>query len=443
MTKDEFYTQRDSRSTTYLASAVLQPRPVQLVWGEDAASTEAGQLLILGIANQLARFVRVSGFLGPDAALLGPTLVPTTTLREALLRSAAAIDPFGDWQERVVTPCYTIGIGRVDYPCDLYVSSQAWIAYALTERGSVSTATCPLGASMAACIAVANAFKVSLQLDQPLFNGALSLWNYGRDVAAIAGPALPALLPVGSVLMVGAGAVASSFAFWASPLNFDAEWDIVDRDRVDLTNTNRGLLFTARDAGFYGDRSAAKAEIVASYLGQAKAHEMWYDEFRKTHHERWDLYLPLANERSARSLMQAAYPPVMLHATTSPNWESQLHRHRPARDRCLPCRLPEDAPVPECSRSTIATASTSSTVDAALPFLSATAGAMLAADVVRLAINAMSDAFGNFIRIDWHSESRGDMVRSERCDDGCQSWGNQAIRRRLNWQTRWYALDVS
>jgi hypothetical protein len=51
----------------------------------------------------------------------------------------------------------------------------------------------------------------------------------------------------------------------------------------------------------------------------------------------------LANGRDVRTLVAQRGEPLLLHATTSPNWTAELHRHRPERDDCPRCRIPEDA----------------------------------------------------------------------------------------------------
>lgn len=295
---------------------------------------------------------------------------------------------------------------------------------------------------MAACIGAANAFKISLGLPQSFIRGTFSLWSFGRNGQALQGPPLVAT-DLGDVLLVGAGAVASALVYWLNFLPVSSQWDIVDHDEVQLDNTNRGLLFTAEDAGWEGGTRQKKASVLVRYLAHAKPHDCWFDEF-EAGGRRWDLVLPLANERKVRGLLQASRPPLMIHATTSPNWQTQLHRHRPGRDRCLVCRLPDtDLPPPSCAAAPLTKPEPGHQhpPDAALPFLSAAAGLMIAADLMRLGLGGYESECGNLITLDWFGDMGRPTVRHEQCQPSCPGWGDPAVRSILNANTRWYAMD--
>ncbi len=92
----------------------------------------------------------------------------------------------------------------------------------------------------------------------------------------------------------------------------------------------------------------------------------------------------------------------MIHATTSPNWQTQLHRHRPVRDCCLASRLPDtDLPTPACAAAplSIQDLGQGRQPDAALPFLSAAAGLLIAADLVRLGLGEYESEYGNLLTL--------------------------------------------
>jgi hypothetical protein len=75
---------------------------------------------------------------------------------------------------------------------------------------------------------------------------------------------------------------------------------------------------------------------------------------------------------------------LLLHATTSSNWTAELHRHIASRDDCIDCRIPEALHARFTCSTGPAQPSTEANFDAALPFLSGTAGLLLAAGLVRL-----------------------------------------------------------
>jgi hypothetical protein len=445
-TCQDFYQLRDQRTASYLNQGSIVPAPVQVCWDEGAANSVWGQILLLALANQLARFCRCAGYHGPDAVLRVPSLLGGASLVSALLTTSARIDPCGRWTEGLIpTRGYRIGVGHNCGPCDIYLAADRWVA--LASRNGITPrrgefASDVVGAGTAACAGAANAFKAALGLDQRHFEGKFSLWSFGRNELAVQGPSELASVDLGNVLMVGAGAVSASLVYWLTHLPVSAQIDIIDKDSVDLSNTNRGMLFTADDAGWISGTSKAKAKVLAGFLPDARPHERWFDE-HSGWESRWDLVL--ANDRGVRALLQAIRPPLMVHATTSPNWQAQLHRHRPGRDRCLTCRLPERGLlVPSCSTAHLGGGSLGVTkaFDAALPFLSASAGLLIALDLLRLGYDVYQDLAGNLVTLDWFHGTERPTVRQEHCNPGCVAWGNPAVRRNLNEKTRWFKMDA-
>jgi hypothetical protein len=174
-----------------------------------------------------------------------------------------------------------------------------------------------------------------------------SLWNLGEGDAAETGPALRmSPIDVGDVTVIGAGAVGSAFAYWIRQLGHVGHWVVVDHDRAELHNTNRCLGMIAADAGWAGGSPggapAGKAQLAASLM-DAEAYDGWYHEWVSLPGRRPDLVLPLANEFDVRRAIGQRGEPVLIHATTSPNWTAELHRHLARRDGCIDCRLPQAA----------------------------------------------------------------------------------------------------
>lgn len=446
VTCEDFYLRRDLRTVYYIQGKPVQPQPVQVRWGKDAADSPAAQMLLLSLANQLARFCRSVGFSGPNAPLLVPAPLGGASLHEALLTACQRIDPCGQWiAGEVAQAAYRIGVGQACQNADVYLGANGWLAYVVSkgsELPHLESANNFIGAGMAACIGAANAFKASLGLQQPHFSGAFSLWSFGRDSNALQGPAIEPT-DLGDVLIVGAGAVAAALVYWLRFLPISGHWDVVDGDEVQLDNTNRGLLFTAEDAGWPEQTCRKKVNILARHLDQSQPHICWFDEF-DTRGRQWDLILPLANERNVRGFVQARRPPLMIHATTSPNWQTQLHRHRPGRDRCLACRLPDaDMPPPACAAVPLdlPIPGVDRQPDAALPFLSAAAGLLIAADLVHLGLGGYEVLNGNLITLDWFSDLGRPTVRHEACQPDCSGWGSPTTRRILNRTSHWYFVD--
>jgi hypothetical protein len=98
-------------------------------------------------------------------------------------------------------------------------------------------------------------------------------------------------------------------------------------DEVKLHNINRGLVFTAVDAGWLKASAVKKARRLASLIPGAKFFEEWYDQCNAAMHEVFDVVLGLANDRNVRHLIASRNTGITLQATTGTNWLSQLHRH--------------------------------------------------------------------------------------------------------------------
>lgn len=446
---DEFYLHRDRRSASYLGSVGLDPKPVAVSWGRDAAGTGWGQICVLALANLTARFARRAAFSGPNSALRVKNPFGGTSLAEAVMSTLRSVDPCGTWGQRVTgVESYKIGVGRDAAPSDHYVAPAGWVAHVQENPNdlprSQDNSADALGASLCACLASANSFKRSLGLNQSLFDGALSLWSL-RYADFDPGPPLPDSIDLGRVLVAGAGAVANSLVYWLQYSPIRAKWDVVDGDHVELHNTNRAMLFTPGDAGWPAGPSKPKAMTLARYLQNATPHKAWVDELIRMG-DRWDLIVPLANERNARMWIQRTRPPLALHATTSENWWTQLFRHRPARDRCLICQFPDgDRPSPECATATVNPPASGPTIpaDAALPFLSSGAGLMLLSDLLRLGMGQLASSRPSVVTWDWFGSIESPRVWKQECDPQCTEWSTAAVRKKVNASSKWYDLDQS
>jgi hypothetical protein len=210
--------------------------------------------------------------------------------------------------------------------------------------------------------------------------GTFSLWDYSR-AGGRQGPASTESIDLGRVLQVGAGAVGSALDYFLAMAGFAGSWWIIDGDDVDVTNLNRQMLFVAKDAGFPDGVPANKAELAGKRLGGIVDYSgQWFGDDPEVVERQYDVILALANDRGVRQFLQGRQPTVLLHATTSPNWQAQLHRHVAGRDDCIACRLPPAPPAFVCSTEEIETPGGQS-FDAAIPPLSALAGLLLVSRV--------------------------------------------------------------
>jgi hypothetical protein len=448
--RDAFYTERDRRTRQYGGTDDALERPVLIVVGPNAARTRAGQIAALALVNMAARVHRRVGLIIPDAPLLARTLIPATDFPTAAIRTARAINPVLDLylEPEIEKRAFAAGIGLgTDAHTDLDV-------YLDWDGGLGVLATAPVpspaldpasvfGAATAAVFGSAALFR--LVHGQPVhparFNPLELVAGAEAGTRDHTGP-----IDVGSVLVVGAGAVATALLYWVRELGTRSAWDIVDRDIAELHNTNRCLTMTAADAGWPdGEPTAAavaKAVSAARAIGCEPRVE-WYDQWQPHHPARHDLVLPLANGRGVRTLIAQRGEPLLLHATTSPNWTAELHRHRPDRDDCPTWRIP-DTTTPELTCATgPAEPEEPNSPDAALPFLSAGAGLLLAAALADLPDSAALTARVNHWQLDL--TLTGHMLRALRHPprEGCRHIQTRNVRETIQAtdRRRWDSLD--
>jgi hypothetical protein len=440
MTRDDFERQFNSRTLAYHPELATDDRVVAVAISEESHN-EPSHALLLALANLLPRAHRRLVFVGDlDRSLLCRDPLGATTLREATVGRALSINPFVDVEVTDFIPrdgvLLSIGIGC---EAELRVGAEGWLATFGQTASVRSDRTSLLGVSLAAALSCAAAFHRQLG-KHALPAGRFSLWDYGRP-SGPQGPSFPGPVAVGSVLQAGAGAVANALDYWLSVIGLQGRWVVVDGDLVDVSNLNRQMLFLAADAGFPDTERQPKAAIAAGVLGEAANAEVaWIDE-AEARGERYDLILPLANERGVRKLLQMRPEPLLLHAITTPNWSTIAHRHIAGRDGCLVCRIPQEQDV----RFTCAKGEIGQVVkqDASLPFLSAAAGALLLAEIVRLQLAALDEREANYGLLDLREPSPFTTAYAIRCNEGCRVVPPAAVRETAAGTTRWASLSPS
>jgi molybdopterin/thiamine biosynthesis adenylyltransferase len=446
----EFHRLRDLRTGEYISRDWPSLNPILVAVDPAVASSRVAQLCALSLTNMLARVHRCVLFALPDTPvpLVTPSLTAATTFQDALLATARTVDPCGRFELARSGGATTLGLGNGAHrsvngsKIDWYLGADHSLAYlqrqpapfAAEESGTVR------GAALAACLGASVAFKEQMQLETT--PRVVSAWNYREGSEAELGPARADPVSVGRVLMVGAGAVASALVYWLWNWGNESEWTLIDADRVKLHNTNRSLLFLPSDAGWPLGEATPKVDVLARFLPGARPFNAWYDEAPVVQNAPFDVILALANERDVRDQLARRNATVVLHATTGTNWLSQLHRHVAGRDDCIACRVGDVKPVAfACATVRTMTPSNEHT-DAALPFLSAASGLMLATLLQRLQGGSLIQEEANNWRWDFLSTHKMAAVGRSRCQQGCSNWASPRARKRMSAGTRWASLDL-
>ncbi len=439
MTSDEFRQQFESRTLAYAPDLNLDTRPVAVVIGEGAHS-RPGHVLLASLANLLGRAHRRLEFIGDlDRPFIGNSPFRWKTVGDATVGLVRAINPFTEVTRSTQVSgdrLIAFGIGTAS-DVDVALGCEGWLA-SLGPDAAVDPATSSIwGAMLAAVLAAAFSFNLMRGIKGDVA-GTYSLWRWGKE-GGEQGPEFEGPIDVEHVLQVGAGGVGAALDFFAALVREAPGWRIVDGDDVDVSNLNRQLMFLAVHTGYSCDKPENKAEVAATALG-AKCSIKWYGSDVDVVEDTYDVVLALANEHGARSFLQARQPTVLLHATTSTSFGAQFHRHIAGIDDCIECRLPPAALDLSCGGGDVQI--DGKPVDAAIGHLSAAAGLLLLAGLVRLQLGQLADLVEN--KADLTLEGvlpYPQVARVPECKTDCHVRLRASARRALTAQERFAALD--
>ncbi len=451
---DEFYALRDDRTSRCCDRATYQTASCAVAISRVAAATAAGQMMAVASANLLSRWCRRVTIVLPKAGALPALHQGKGDLPELILAQMKDADPFGDFEVREDGPgdaefILAIGsdAGAGARPTTIFINASGWLA-AISRRGPVNLPPASdfnlLGAIAAACLGVAQLFKLALRMPSTQLpgHGVFDLFNLGWSADERQEP-WPDGQSIGNILMVGAGSVGSAAAYCLRTTGLRGAMSVVDRDVVKIENFNRSPVFGHEVFGL------GKATAVAQFLSGSNlattAVPVWWNDFlggRPRSSFDFDVWLPLANEFNVRQVMQHNVPPLMIHASTTRNWGVNHARHIPGRDDCLADRFPSEGVTAEqltCSTAPIQMAERE--VDAALPFASMFAGLLVAADLVRALLPGYPQV-PNFALLDWYGPLDAIQLADRRPRPGCPFCRDQSrsFHDRFNGGTRYRHL---
>lgn len=411
LTEAEFYTRRDDRTDAVLAEVsddqYYQNASLLVVADPDRAATVAGQGCLLTLTNVLSRFARDVDVVVPDVELATQFQGAHTHLPARLLADMGAANPFGNF-ERGRTRSSTdydaaLTLGTVDVGVRpvVRVDATGWLARITRDQDVPMFSRRdpnPIGPGVGACLAVAELFKTLVDISARLNASGYTFDAYDLEVHPLTAqesrPSLSEPVRLGDVHLVGVGSVGSALLYFLRWLPVQGQFHLVDCDHVEYVNLNRSPIFTASDAVDTRAKVTVGQEYLADHVS-VTGHDMRYGQFVETvQDDPADVVIPVANEYGVRSTIQHNRPPVMVHTTTGGS-RVYVRRHIPLVDPCLLCHFPPDEVgfTSECANAPAsaigssapdATAEPDEHADAALPFVSVMAGALLAGELIKL-----------------------------------------------------------
>ena len=345
----------------------------------------------------------------------------------------------------------SVGIGPDAGSAFVYAGGARWTARtASTPVGITPEASSLLGVGMAVALATGVLFRAAI--GWPVVRErSVSLWTLS-ETDEPSGPATCGPVGIGTVWMVGAGAVGSCLAWWLHFVGVVGTWTVIDGDRADCTNLNRSLGLFAAEVSLSSGQATPKAVAAAALIPGAVAVPKWWNDWSASDPASPDVLIPVANDFGVRAAIAAYSHPATIHATTSRNWTAELHRHLLDRDDCPACRFPEDAPAFACASASGTPAArladeepldekAEPVKDAALPFLSAAAGLLLLAGLLQLQHGQWSTHQRNHWRIFFDDSSRTLRPSKWPRIQRCTATASPSVRRAVHSETRWRTLD--
>lgn len=390
---DEFYRLRDDRTTQIAGEVDYHKLQVRLVADKGTVHSFNGQVQFLVAANLLARWCRQVEYGFPDAQL-APLLQRGThlCLHDRIKAEVSAADPFGDFRFRQhpsasVEYTLQVGSGFVGEDVDFVVDADGWQAYGGRNSFGVEyTQSNPATAVFAACMGVADAFKVAVghPVERRIQREVFSLLNLSIEEHTSDALVPSAPLNLGNMQIVGIGSVGSAVVYLIRMLPVVGKVLLLDLDTVEYVNLNRSPLFGVSDVG------KRKVDVAAEYLQDSLSVHTFHGLYNEYINQEGrtsgqvDLLLPLANEYGIRSTIEHNFPPLQIYGTTTSSWGINYHRHIPSQQDCSLCRFPpNETALLACSEAPVEV-SEGKQVDAALPFLSMAAAALTVADLLKL-----------------------------------------------------------
>jgi len=421
LTKDEWYKLRDDRTRRLEEVTGFEDKSVGVIVNPEVSSSYPIQAMTLITLNMLARWCRKIAIQIPSDTISCLPNYHKKDFCEILKNNLSEADPYGQFAFKdVEKEAYnqTLFIGKAEEnrydDKAVWIDGCGWIAGVAYNAPQDILNECkqsnPIGPAFASCLGVAELFRRAIGLlpssTEPSWYSLYDLKKADSPLS-IQNPPFISNFNFGRIHQVGCGAVASCLDFLLPLTNWTSEIFLIDDDRVEVSNCNRSLSFSAWDAV----SKRAKVDVCAdalqstttmkaisfngtygNFIGQGK-----FLDFPP------DLILCLANDHNVWGDIQNNYPPLVFHATTTKSWGINFGRHIPKKEWCVICRFRDEMNLsltPICGESEVSIKKTEgeSTIEGVLPFLSPAAAILTMAEMAKIPLAGypMNDDFIEF-----------------------------------------------
>jgi len=405
--KDSWYKLRNDRTNRINGVSGYDDFSLGIVVDSSVESSFSTQIMTLITCNIVSRWCKNVKIQIPETVSQIP-YKKGVNFRNCLQELMINIDPYGKFnfghiEEKDFDQILVIGKTEKPFHKSVWINSSGWIAgagygspqFALPSNEDDN----PVGAAFASCLGMAEVFANAVSLTDPIPHTTwYSLYDYTRtnnNPAELKNPKYFSQFDYGRIYQIGCGAVGSSLDFLFSLTNWKSEIILIDHDTVDYPNCSCSLSFTPLDA----QNTRRKIDVCGNILKSSNmSHVVFeggsYDEYIKTGRyldKPPDLILCLANEKNVWADIQYNFPPLVFHATTTPNWGINFGRHIPKKEWCIMCRFSEEIDhkfTPSCSEGVVNVQDNKEKqMLGVLPFLSPTGAVMILAEMAKMTLN--------------------------------------------------------
>lgn len=389
MNEEQWRAERDDRPLRYPNGRVLDPKRRILLRADlDSAVRYDGQVEILTLANLLGRMTPAVGFDIPDVPIVAPLPWAGDGLRDFVWDRLQEADPYGRFEIRSYRPGdYVIQLGASN--ARTVVHGSGWNAYVGPAPSPLHATSDfnPIGPAFAAILAATE--LCVHEFVPPVRRILVNTLDWTHEPTASDVPCMPPQPNLGELWTVGTGSVGTAILYFLTLATTRFSATLFDMKRVKIYNLGRSPIFTEAQVGqpkVVATKNYLNATGVNNVIAEHKALDespLWRNRLPGTP----DALISAANERNVRHVIETSYPPVQVYGTTGRNWQSSVIRHIPLLDPCSCCLFPDEAHAQsQCATGKLPERRNQEQIDAALPFLSFAAGAMAAAEILKLGL---------------------------------------------------------
>ena len=392
MTSSNFLSRLNSRTRLYGATPLERDQRIALSVDPEYGRTFAGQVAFLTAANLIGRMTPSVSIDVPSGIQIHASLPwADSSLEEFVLERLFAAIPEeegGRFDSRApVSDDFVLCVGPNGVAGAPIVHGSGWNSFLGTGTSPISRvdSSNPFGAAFAAILAGTHLMVSGLET--PPSRYLCNVFDWSDRPAPSNAPQPDPKRHLGSIWTIGTGSVGTAILYFLTLFTRNFNAVLIDKDHVEIENLDRSPIFVA------DDDKKSKVTATKDYICNAGGRCVQVENCSLSQSKFWqnrqegtpDLVIAAANEDHVRYLIEASMPPVQVYGTTGKNWQASVIRHIPGIDPCSLCLFPDEVSSPtKCATGKVKRPTDGKQIDAALPFLSFSAGLMAAAEILKL-----------------------------------------------------------